>query len=146
MKCSFVNTVHMQRIFYCRIADLQLDAVLTSPRVQANRGTRDAWIRFREKVDEITRSETELLLASLPFYITPGPLIAKIVSQFVWPLSTIGTSRQVTSGQLNRAREALLEIGRRAMIPIATKLANAQFHPNAELSKEAHMLHLAWQF
>jgi hypothetical protein len=142
--CRFANTHFMMRIFWCNIANRHVNVILdgTSDRDEA---ARKAWIDLQNALERISRREADLLLACLPFYISgTDKLSATTVSPLVWPLSIMGTCLQLSSVQRDCAKNALLQIGERAMIPLATKLAETQFHPNAKVTEEAHMLHQAW--
>jgi hypothetical protein len=142
-----VILLHMMRIFWCSVANEYLCAILNglSDRSQP---TRDAWIDLQQSFERTAQCEADHLLVYVPVYVTPGdgPLNPMTLSSLVWPLSTFGASRLLTLLQKMRAKEALLQIGSRASVAIATKLADSFFQPNFELSKEAHMLHQAWHF
>jgi hypothetical protein len=146
--CRNVNTIHMMRLCCCDLAYKQINILLESPTVKDNDAARDGWISFQRTLEDISRAEADLILASLPFYIFPGhsALSSISVSPLIWPLSNFGAYEQLAPTQQARAKDALLQIGKRAMIPLAIKLADLQFQPNAEAAQDAHMLHLAWHF
>jgi hypothetical protein len=141
-----LNTIHMQRIHLHDMAASHVKLILESPEVKESRTLTEKWVDFQRNIVEIVRSEAELLLSALPFYIPPGdtPLSLTGVFPLIWPLSAIAASPHVAPSQLSSAKEALFQIGLRAMIPIAAKLANARFRSYEEVSEEAHILHLAW--
>jgi hypothetical protein len=140
--CRLLNTIHFQRVFYFSMAIAYVDLVIASPMVGQNQSVKTEWINFRKTLQKLTRMEADLLLSSLPFYITPGsgPLNPANVLPLVWPLLIL-TSPQLTLAQQLAAKDALHQIGDRASVPTATKLASAEFGSHAEISKEAHMLH-----
>jgi hypothetical protein len=146
--CRTVNTVHMLRISCLDIAQKYASISVESLSAKGvhNQAAIDAWADFQTALETTTRSEADLILACIPPYITPGqaPLNPATVVPLVWPLSSVGSSQQVTLAQRERARAALLQIGTRAMIPIAVKMANVPLDQAAELSKEVQLLHLAW--
>jgi hypothetical protein len=147
IQCRIVNTLHMMRIYYCTMANKNLEIILNGPRL-TDQAARDGWLDLKKTLEKTARLEADLILGSLPFYIPPDQslLSPTDVSSLVWPLSTFVASPLLTKEQHAAAKEALLQIGARAAIPVATKLASAEFAADAKLSEEVHLIHLSWYF
>jgi hypothetical protein len=143
--CRMVNTIRLVRAQYCAIAIGYLDRVLDS--LQGNRAGRDAWIDLRKAFETAIKFEGNLILATVPFYVTPGdaPLSPNGVYPLVWPLALFGVVQQVTPAQKAYAKEALIQIGTRADAPSATRLAYTLFRPGARLPPDVHLLHCIYQ-
>jgi hypothetical protein len=146
LACRQINAFHMMRIHWCIVADRQVNILLDNARTKDNLASFDGWFDFQQTLERIVREEADLILATLPFYIPPGddPLNPTHVCPLIWPLSTLGLSRQVSSSQKQHAGEALFQIGARAKLPIATKLAKGSFADNAEPYHSAQILHYTW--
>jgi hypothetical protein len=131
----------MQRISYCGLANKHVGYILDSPEVKANVAATQKWTEFQRRITEIVRTEADLIFSCLPFYLSSGQtsLTATAAFPLIWPLSAIETSPHVSSTQREYARNALLQIGEIAMIPLATKLANPKHLLNLEVLEEAHM-------
>jgi hypothetical protein len=140
----FIVTVHMMRIYWSNIAEKHLRTILSRPSM--TEATKKAWIDVQQTFERIARSEADLLLGMLPFYIPPGQsqLSPSAVSSLIWPLSTLRASQQLTKEQKAHAKLALLQIGERSNIAIATKLAERRTL-DSELPEEVHLIHLTWQ-
>jgi hypothetical protein len=145
-KVRIKNTLHMMRLFYHDMAQKHVDIILEHPDVKPSRIARNGWVQLRKTWIDIARSEAALILSTLPFYISSddAPITPATVFPLLWPLCTVMVSPQVTPEQHTRAREALLQIGSRAKVPVATKLANAQFYASEDLAKETYILHSAF--
>jgi hypothetical protein len=144
----FVTTVHMMRLFYSEIAVAYIGIILSTN--ITNEAARAAWINLQKAFEGNARRAADHVLAYVPFYLQPDatnpkcPLNPNAVLPLIWPLQIFGSSQIVTKEQQQRAQEGLLQIGERAAVPLATKLAKEFFRPNAALSLEVHMLHHAW--
>jgi hypothetical protein len=145
--CRIVNTNRLVRIMYCTVANRHIRSLL-DPRTADMPENQAATTALRDLLDvfeRAIRSEADLILASIPFYLDPTAagegLSLTSVFPLVWPLSMLGTVPAVTPAQQAIAKEALFQIGVRAKAPIATKMANTLFHPGARLPEDAHLLH-----
>jgi hypothetical protein len=146
--CRIINTIHMMRITWLNTVARQLKRLLDDPKIKRDQTTVNAWINLRVSVETTARSEADLLLSTLPIYIPAdeSPLSPTSVASLVWSLSTFGVSPLLSSAQQASAKEGLVQIGQRAKISAATKLANAQFSSDSKLSEEAHLVHFSWHF
>jgi hypothetical protein len=145
MLCRDVNAIRMARIMWCTIAKGYLNIVLYCSATKSQ-ATKDAWAELEAFLEKTARFEADLILASIPFFLRDASFSTTSVFHLIWPLSTFGASMLLSPEQQACAQETLIQIGKRAKMPIATKLAEEHFHPHAELSKEAHMIHQTWHF
>jgi Fungal specific transcription factor domain len=143
----FTATMRMMRIYWCNIAHKNLEIIIGNHDASFTNTMRNAWINLQQAFVHTARAEADLLLAGLPFYLPPGqsPISPSSVGCLIWPLSTFGASQQLTAAQKTAAKAALLQIGERANISVATKLAQNHCDQNSDLPEEAHMIHLTWQ-
>jgi hypothetical protein len=143
-----MNSFHLLRIRFCVVVDRQLNRLLDSPvdGVARNSVTRKAWAELQETLAKISEREADLILASIPFYVTPGnePLDPTCVCPLIWPLSVVGLSRLVSPVQKQFAQKALFQIGARANLRIATELAKYSFTCHTETYHQAQILHYTW--
>jgi hypothetical protein len=138
--CRDVNIVRLGRIVWLNIANTYVRVILAS--AGRSQAATTAWIELQKYFERTARREADLILASVSLFIPPeGPLSVTKALSLIWPLSSFGSSALVSPMQQARAQQLLFQIGTRAMIPIAEKLARGFFQPGAELSKEAHMIH-----
>jgi hypothetical protein len=151
--CRAVNTVHVMRCNWCFSAFKHIQLLLDSLNVERNQGSRDAWIDLQKAFINIARSEAELVLATIPFYILPGdgPLSQTSSSSLIWLIAMVAANPGLLPTQQARARDALSQIGSRAMISAATKLANARSAADMKLFEQAHiipspLLRYTWYF
>jgi hypothetical protein len=144
--CRIINTVHMMRMFWCNIAMGYLGILLHCPDTKKDLASESAWLELQQALQDTIRSEADLILSTLPYCIPHGtsPLTQISTCPLIWPLVTFGAYQETTELQKSRAKEALFQIGTRAKIRVATKMAEEHFVLDAKLSDEAHMLHHAW--
>jgi hypothetical protein len=143
--CRFVNSVHIIRMFHLDIAYRSVCKILDDPKVAQDPSKSDVWLNFQDTLNTTARSEADLILSTLPFYIPPGsgPLNPTNLLPLVWPLASFGSSMQLLPEQQYQAKEALRQIGSRGRLPMVTRLVESQFQPGASCSWEALMLHLS---
>jgi hypothetical protein len=148
--CRILNSGHVVRIMWCSIASKHIGMILEKTAFEKRQTTdvvddelsRDAWIKLRKTLIEVARTETDLILDSVSVYMSPelDSLSTASVRPLIWPLMAIGRSPYTTMVQRARMKEALIQIGEKAKIPVATKMAHLD--PSADIPEDAHLLHL----
>jgi Fungal specific transcription factor domain len=142
-----VNTLHQLRLVRCELMS-RLTISIQNSQLDDFTNTTEAWANFQKSLVKIARASADAILMMLPFYLNPNPkdpeaaLKVTSVSSLVFPLSAFAKCRLITSEQLDCAREAVQQIGRRAKMPVAVTIGN-NFKPNSFSYEQLHLLLLA---
>jgi Fungal specific transcription factor domain len=124
-----LNTAHLMRIIRCERMGQMVDFIRNS-QSDRTKTAREAWDNFHDTLQKVVRASADGILGNIPQYIYPdashpgGVLRTTSVSPLLWPLSAFARCRLITSKQRESAKNALKEIGQRAKLPIATKIAD----------------------
>jgi hypothetical protein len=139
--CRHITSSHMMRAFWFDVASRYVDFILSQDPDAVN----EQWLDFRKTLETNSRIAASLLLSHVPFYVTPGsgPLSPTSVYSLVWPLSVLVTCQLITPEQKEYAKDILFQIGTRASLPLALKMAEE--HRSQDLYEQVHMLHFTWQ-
>jgi hypothetical protein len=123
------TTINMMRFFWLDMAYQHADRIIkTSTTAQT---ARDAWVDFQGAVHQGVIFAGDNILKLLPFYIYPdpsnpdSPLTITSVSSLLWTLTAFNRYRSLLDRQRATAQHALYQIGRRAKLPVAIKLADS---------------------
>jgi Fungal specific transcription factor domain len=143
----FLSSIHLSRLVKCEIIHQQIG--IMKSRMQGLGTAADAWTDLQKTAERLGLAAAEAILACLPIYLYPdpkdpkghGPLSTIVVIPLVWPLSCFARSRLATPEQRDRAQDALMQIGQRARLPIASALAE-NFKHDAMPLEQLHLLHL----
>jgi hypothetical protein len=146
----FVTSILMTRVFCCEITVAHIGIILRDTTVARKQAVNDAWDSLKEACENNSRVAADLVLAYVDIYVNQdptspqSPLDPKIVFPLVWQLLVFGISQTLTAAQKAHAQEALRQVGARAGIPLAARLAENFFQPNAALFLEAQLMYHAW--
>jgi hypothetical protein len=143
--CRFFNFVNLVRLFWLNAAYRHADILIQASVTEVSR---NSWTEFQEATQKRVTVAADNILAMLPFYIYPdpanpqSPLVTMSVSPLLWALLSFSGYRSIAKRQQDSAKEALLQIGKRAKLPIATKIAML-FEPGVKIFDAGYIFHLA---
>jgi hypothetical protein len=136
----FFHTILLMRLSWLQTT-YQTAGKLLHTKGQAEK---EVWTDFHQTTESTMISVVNRILALVHVYIYPdltdseGPLTSESVQPLIYPLQTFAGYSWMTAKQRECAKEALLQIGTRAKLPIATKIADAFHTSERERGVVAH--------
>jgi hypothetical protein len=145
----FNGFLHLARLIVNFAVHRYAGIVLQKALSQEDFDTAETWFDCRKSREAIIHEVVDHILDVTTMCIYPHtkaidcPLNATYVGHLVWPISLLAEYPSILlPEQRVRARRALYEIGTRAKLPAAVKIAK-QFDYDSSLSSQSHILHLS---